>query len=60
MNSYVIDKGVENLIKDDFMVLLDEVKPDVILSIHPNFNGSCKIVDKALYFRENCDCRLID
>ncbi|WP_245640342.1 hypothetical protein [Neobacillus massiliamazoniensis] len=40
MNSYVIDKGVENLIKDDFMVLLDEVKPDVILSIHPNFNGS--------------------
>jgi UDP-N-acetylglucosamine:LPS N-acetylglucosamine transferase len=40
MNSYVIDKGVENLIKDDFMALLDEVKPDVILSIHPNFNGS--------------------
>ena len=40
MNSYVIDKGVENLIKDNFMVLFDEVKPDVILSIHPNFNGS--------------------
>lgn len=40
MNSYAIDKGVENLIKDAFLVLLDEVKPDVILSIHPNFNGS--------------------
>lgn len=40
MNSYAIDKAVENLIKDDFLVLLDEVKPDVILSIHPNFNGS--------------------
>jgi processive 1,2-diacylglycerol beta-glucosyltransferase len=40
MNSYLIDKGVENLIKDDLMVLLDEVKPNVILSIHPNFNGS--------------------
>lgn len=40
MNSYAIDKGIENLIKDDFLALLDEVKPDVILSIHPNFNGS--------------------
>lgn len=40
MNTYVIDKGVENLIKDNFLVLLEEEKPDVILSIHPNFNGS--------------------
>jgi UDP-N-acetylglucosamine:LPS N-acetylglucosamine transferase len=40
MNSFVIDKGVENLIKDSFIDLLEEVKPDVILSIHPNFNGS--------------------
>ena len=40
MNSFVIDKGVENLIRDSFMDLLAEVKPDVILSIHPNFNGS--------------------
>jgi processive 1,2-diacylglycerol beta-glucosyltransferase len=40
MNSNAIDKGIENLIKNDFMVMLDEVKPDVILSIHPNFNGS--------------------
>lgn len=40
LNSYAIDKGVENLIKDEFLALLDEVNPDVILSIHPNFNGS--------------------
>jgi processive 1,2-diacylglycerol beta-glucosyltransferase len=40
MNTYVIDKGVESLIKDNFMDLLSKVKPDVILSIHPNFNGS--------------------
>jgi UDP-N-acetylglucosamine:LPS N-acetylglucosamine transferase len=40
MNTYVIDKGVENLIKDNFLFLLEEEKPDVILSIHPNFNGS--------------------
>lgn len=40
MNTYVIDKSVENLIKGNFMSLLDKVKPNVILSIHPNFNGS--------------------
>ena len=31
---------IESLIKHNFLKLLDEVKPDLILSVHPNFNGS--------------------
>jgi len=40
MNSFLVDKGVEVLIRKNFLALLDVVKPDLILSIHPNFNGS--------------------
>ena len=31
---------IEALIKKNFLKLLDEIKPDLILSVHPNFNGS--------------------
>jgi processive 1,2-diacylglycerol beta-glucosyltransferase len=40
MNAFLVDKGVELMIKNNFLALLNEVKPDLILSIHPNFNGS--------------------
>jgi hypothetical protein len=39
-NSFLVDKGVEMMIKNNFLALLNEVNPDLILSIHPNFNGS--------------------
>jgi processive 1,2-diacylglycerol beta-glucosyltransferase len=39
-NPTLINKFIEILIKNNFLKLLDEVKPDVILSVHPNFNGS--------------------
>ena len=38
---------IEALIKNNFIKLLDEIKPDLILSVHPNFNGSIlNILDK--------------
>jgi UDP-N-acetylglucosamine:LPS N-acetylglucosamine transferase len=40
MNSFLVDKLVEVMIRNNFLSLLNEVKPDLILSIHPNFNGS--------------------
>lgn len=40
MNAFLVDKGVEIVIKNNFLALLNEIKPDLILSIHPNFNGS--------------------
>jgi processive 1,2-diacylglycerol beta-glucosyltransferase len=40
MNSFLVDKGVEMMIRKNFLAVLDQVKPDLILSIHPNFNGS--------------------
>lgn len=36
----LVDNFIEALIRDNFLKLLDEVKPDIILSVHPNFNGS--------------------
>lgn len=36
----IIDNFFETLIRDNFIKLLDDVKPDLILSVHPNFNGS--------------------
>lgn len=36
----LIDELVEFTIKDAFLKLLKSVKPDLILSVHPNFNGS--------------------
>ncbi|WP_462410782.1 MGDG synthase family glycosyltransferase [Neobacillus sp. Marseille-QA0830] len=40
MNSLLVDKFIEAMIRKNLLTLLDEVKPDLILSIHPNFNGS--------------------
>lgn len=36
----VVDNFIEILIRNNFLKLLDEFKPDLILSVHPNFNGS--------------------
>ena len=35
----LVDELVEVVIKDNFLRLLKSVKPDIILSVHPNFNG---------------------
>src|SRR5579875_1278 len=35
-----VDNFIEILIRNNFLKLLDEFKPDLILSVHPNFNGS--------------------
>jgi len=40
MNSFLVDKFIELMIRNNFLAVLKEVKPDLILSIHPNFNGS--------------------
>src|SRR6476469_9125160 len=46
-NPTLINSFIEMLIKNHFLKLLDEVKPDLILSVHPNFNGSIlNILDK--------------
>ena len=39
-NPSFVNHFIELLIKNNFLKLLKEVKPDVILSVHPNFNGS--------------------
>lgn len=36
----LIDEAVEVIIKDNLLNVLEQVKPDLILSVHPNFNGS--------------------
>lgn len=36
----LVNEFIEFLIKDNFLKLIDEIKPDLILSVHPNFNGS--------------------
>jgi processive 1,2-diacylglycerol beta-glucosyltransferase len=40
LNSFLVDRFIETMIKHKFLNLLDQLKPDLILSIHPNFNGS--------------------
>lgn len=40
MNSLLVDKFIEVMIRNNFLALLNKVKPDLVLSIHPNFNGS--------------------
>jgi UDP-N-acetylglucosamine:LPS N-acetylglucosamine transferase len=35
-----VDNFIETLIRENFLKLLAEIKPDIILSVHPNFNGS--------------------
>ncbi|MDP4143613.1 MAG: UDP-N-acetylglucosamine--LPS N-acetylglucosamine transferase [Bacillota bacterium] len=36
----LINKIISSLIRTNLLKLLDKVKPDLILSVHPNFNGS--------------------
>jgi processive 1,2-diacylglycerol beta-glucosyltransferase len=36
----LVDEAVESMVENNFMKLLKEVEPDLILSVHPNFNGS--------------------
>lgn len=39
-HSTLVDKMIEIMIRSNFLTILNKVKPDLILSIHPNFNGS--------------------
>ncbi|MEH7094243.1 MGDG synthase family glycosyltransferase [Neobacillus vireti] len=39
-HSTLVDKIIERMIRSNLLTLLNKVKPDLILSIHPNFNGS--------------------
>lgn len=44
----LIDEAVEIIIKDNLLNVLKQVKPDLILSVHPNFNGSVlNIMEKS-------------
>ena len=44
----LIDEAVEVIIKDNLLDVLEQVKPDLILSVHPNFNGSVlNIMEKS-------------
>lgn len=36
----LVNSLIEGLIKSSFLRVLSEIKPDLILSVHPNFNGS--------------------
>ena len=36
----IVDRFIEVLIRNNFLKVLEKVKPDLILSVHPNFNGS--------------------
>ena len=36
----LVNEAVELMVENNFMKLFEEVKPDLILSVHPNFNGS--------------------
>lgn len=36
----LIDEAVEIIIKDNLLNVLEQTNPDVILTVHPNFNGS--------------------
>jgi processive 1,2-diacylglycerol beta-glucosyltransferase len=36
----LVNNLIAGLIKSTFLKLLDRIKPDLILSVHPNFNGS--------------------
>ncbi|MDP4086200.1 MAG: glycosyltransferase [Bacillota bacterium] len=40
ISSVLVDKVIEIMIKKNLIALLNDLKPDLILSIHPNFNGS--------------------
>ncbi len=50
-NPTLINKFIEILIKTNFLKLLDEVRPDLILSVHPNFNGSILNILEKQYIK---------
>jgi processive 1,2-diacylglycerol beta-glucosyltransferase len=39
-NSTIVDKFIEKMIHNNFLKVINNIKPDLILSVHPNFNGS--------------------
>lgn len=46
----LINEIIEITIKEKFIKLIEEIKPDLILSVHPNFNGSIiNLLDKYNY-----------
>lgn len=46
----LVDEAFQLLIENNFIDLLKEAKPDLILSVHPNFNGSIiNILEKYNY-----------
>ena len=47
----LINSFIEILIRNQFLELLDEVKPDLILSVHPNFNGSILNILEKQYIK---------
>jgi processive 1,2-diacylglycerol beta-glucosyltransferase len=50
-NPSFINKLIEIVIRNNFLKLLDEVKPDLILSVHPNFNGSILNILEKQYIK---------
>ncbi|HEY2420222.1 MAG TPA: UDP-N-acetylglucosamine--LPS N-acetylglucosamine transferase [Neobacillus sp.] len=50
-NPSLINRFIELLIKNNFLKLLDDVKPDLILSVHPNFNGSILNILEKQYIK---------
>lgn len=40
LKPHLVDNFIESLIRENFLKLLEEIQPDMILSVHPNFNGS--------------------
>ena len=47
----LVNNFIEILIRNRFLKLLDEVKPDLILSVHPNFNGSILNILEKQYIK---------
>ena len=50
-NPKAINSFIEILIRNRFLELLEEVKPDLILSVHPNFNGSILNILEKQYIK---------
>ncbi len=50
-NPKAINSFIEILIRHRFLELLEEVKPDLILSVHPNFNGSILNILEKQYIK---------
>ncbi|TRZ38243.1 UDP-N-acetylglucosamine--LPS N-acetylglucosamine transferase [Niallia circulans] len=40
LKPHLVDNFIELLIRENFLKLLEDIQPDMILSVHPNFNGS--------------------